>query len=96
MPPAGMRFPPGIPIPYSQPVPPPPQPPTFVPSMIVRPETVARPAVITTAPSITFARRPATPWTGRTSFRPQTTKTETKPSDQPPKVVLRLEKKTIY
>lgn len=98
MPPAGMTFPPKIPISYSQPIPPPPQPPNFGTPMIIRTEGISAPPNVLAASSISFPRRTPPTWPSRTTFRPPvTTKSETpKPTDQPPKVVVRYEYFHIY
>lgn len=95
-PPAGMTFPPRLSMPFGQTIPPPPQPPAFLPSMMMRNEPAVPTAPPVSTPStVSFPRRPTAPtWPVKTPpFRPPTppqTEPEPKPvTDSPPKVVLR-------
>lgn len=95
-PPAGMTFPPRLSMPFGQTIPPPPQPPAFLPSLMMRSEPAVPAAPpVSTSSTVTFPRRTTTTtWPVKTPpFRPPTpTKTEPEPkpaTDSPPKVVLR-------
>jgi len=95
MPPAGMRFPPGIPMPYNQPIAASPSAATFPNLVLIRPESESQSSNLTPASTNAFVRKPttATPWTNRnpgTVVRLQPPKPEIKPNDVSPKVVLRL------